>query len=57
MSTQDFIIDLFCRVDATMSDVPRHAQARLYPSELVTLALVFTRNGVGPRAFAPVAYP
>ncbi len=57
MSTQDFIIDLFCRVDATMSDVPKHAQASLYPSELVTLALLFALKGVGPRAFAPLAYP
>ncbi len=51
MTTQDFIIDLFCRVDTAMYDVPKHAQANLYPSELVTLALLFALKGVGPRAF------
>jgi hypothetical protein len=34
-----------------MHDVPKHAQANLYPSELVTLALLFALKGVGPRAF------
>jgi hypothetical protein len=57
MTTLDFIIDLFCRVDTTLQHVPKHAQASLYPSELVTLALVFALKGVGPRAFAPLAYP
>ncbi len=35
MTTVDFIIDLFCRVDTEMHDVPNHVQATLYPSELV----------------------
>jgi hypothetical protein len=51
MTTHDFIIDLFCRVDTTMQHVPKHAQASLYPSELVTLALLFALKGAGPRAF------
>jgi hypothetical protein len=51
MSTVDFIIDLFCRVDEAMLDVPKHPQAKLYPSEIVTLALLFALKGVGPRAF------
>jgi hypothetical protein len=34
-----------------MRDVPKHAQAALYPSELVTLALLFVLKGVGTRAF------
>src|SRR3712207_5263323 len=51
MTTLDFIIDLFCRVDTKMHDVPKHPQANLYPSELVTLALLFALKGVGPRAF------
>lgn len=29
MSTEDFIIELFCRVDDIMLDVPKHTQARL----------------------------
>ncbi len=51
MSTEDFIIGLFIRVDSMMADVPKHPQARLYPSEVVTLALLFARTGEGPRAF------
>ncbi len=51
MSSQDFIIDLFCRVDECMQHVAKHPQAKLYPSELVTLALLFALKGVGPRAF------
>jgi hypothetical protein len=51
MSTEDFIIGLFCRVDTVMGDVPNHPQARLHPSELVTLALLFALKGVGLRAF------
>ncbi len=51
MTTVDFITDLFCRVDTQMQDVPKHPQAKLYPSELVTLALLFALKGVGPRPF------
>ena len=51
MSTNDFIIGLFIRVDTTMAEVPKHPQAQLYPSEVVTLALLFALKGVGPRAF------
>jgi hypothetical protein len=51
MSTVDFIIDLFCRVDEAMMDVPKHPQAKLYPSEIVTLALLYALKGVGPRRF------
>ncbi len=51
MSTVDFITELFCRVDDEMLDVPKHSQANLYPSEIVTLALLFVLKGVGNRAF------
>src|SRR3712207_1254995 len=51
MTTLDFIIDLFCRVDTKMHDVPKHPHANLYPSELVTLALLVALKGVGPRPF------
>ncbi len=36
MSTEEFIITLFCQIDESMSDVPKHRQASLYPSEVVT---------------------
>ena len=51
MSTDDFIISLFVRVDSAMIAVPNHPQSQLSPSEVVTLALLFARKGGGPRAF------
>jgi hypothetical protein len=51
VTTEHFIIELFCRVDDAMRDVPKHSQANLYPSEVITLALVFALKGVGNRAF------
>src|SRR6059058_3682125 len=51
MPTVDFITALFCRVDDRMQDVPKHPQAHLYPSEVVTLAMLFALKGVGDRAF------
>jgi hypothetical protein len=51
MTTVDFITELFCRVDDRMPTQPKHPQARLYPSELVTIGLLFAIKGVGNRAF------
>ena len=51
MSTNDFITDLFCRIDDAMGDVRKHSQANLYPSEIATLGFLFALKGVGPRAF------
>ena len=51
MSTEDFIIELFIGVDSVMGDQPKHPDAHLYPSEFVTLGLLFALKGVGPRAF------
>jgi hypothetical protein len=34
-----------------MIGVSKHSQAKLYPSEVVTLAILFALKGVGPRAF------
>ncbi|MEJ2300117.1 MAG: hypothetical protein P8Y14_01290 [Anaerolineales bacterium] len=51
MTTEDFIITLFCRVDNAMPNAQKHSQASLYPSEVVTLAILFALKGVGNRAF------
>lgn len=51
MSTVDFITELFCRIDDVMHDVAKHSQASLWPSEIVTLGLLFALKGVGNRAF------
>jgi hypothetical protein len=51
MPTEDFIAELFCRVDDGMREVPKHSQASPYPSEIVTLGLLFAIKGVGNRAY------
>lgn len=51
MPTEDFIIELFCLVDDKMLNAPKHSQATLFPSEVVTLALLFALKGRGNRAF------
>ena len=51
MTTEDFITMLFCQIDDQMHDVPKHPQAALYPSELVTLGMLYAFKGVGERAF------
>ncbi len=51
MTTEDFIIELFCRIDDTMPDEPKDSQAKLYPSEIMTLGVLFALKGVGNRAF------
>lgn len=51
MTTQDFIIELFCKVDDQMQDVPKHPQANLWPSEVTTIGLLYAIKGVGNRAF------
>ncbi len=51
MTTEDFIIELFCRIDDAMKGIAKHSQASLYPSEIVTLGVLFALKGVGNRAF------
>ena len=51
MTTSDFIIELFYRIDEELKDVEKHPQAKLFPSEVVTIAFLFALKGVGNRAF------
>jgi hypothetical protein len=51
MTTVDFIIALFCQVDDHLSDIPKHPEAHLCPSEVVTLGLLHALKGGGNRAF------
>jgi hypothetical protein len=51
MTTIDFITELFCQVDDRMKGLPKHPQSRLWPSEVVTLAMLHALKGVGNRAF------
>lgn len=49
--TEDFITELFCRVDGAMAGERRHPLASLWPGEVVTLALLFAIRGGPGRAF------
>jgi hypothetical protein len=51
MTTLDIIIHIFCLVDDEMKDLPKHRQAKLYPSEVVTLGILFALKGGHFRAF------
>ena len=51
MATWDLIIALFYHVDEQLHDLPKHPEAHLWPSEVVTLGLLHTLKGVGNHAF------
>src|SRR5882672_12284360 len=50
-TTIDFITALFCQVDDHLAGLPKHPDARLWPSEVVTLGLLHALKGGGNRAF------
>src|SRR5882762_2740297 len=50
-TTIDFITALFYEVDEQMGTIPKHPEAHLWPSEVVTLGLLHALKGVGNRAF------
>ena len=54
MTTEDFITELFCHVDDELTEQGKnhkHNQAKLYPSEVVTLGLLYALKGCGQGAF------
>jgi hypothetical protein len=51
VATVDFLISLFCLVDDRLGPQPKHPQAHLWPSELVTIGLLFALKGGSFRAF------
>src|SRR5256885_2202561 len=51
MTTEEIIIGLFCRVDDRMGDVPWDPLAHLYPSELVTIGILYGTMGLSQSAF------
>jgi hypothetical protein len=51
MTTIDIIIQIFCIVDDEMKGIAKHPQAKLYPSELVTIGILFALKGGHFRAF------
>ena len=51
MTQENFIIELFCRVDDMLPKTQEHLQAKLSMSELVTLGLLFALKGTSQHAF------
>lgn len=51
MTTEDIIIHIFCTVDDEMGEVEKMPQAELYPSEVVTIGILFALKGGRFRAF------
>lgn len=51
MPIEDFIIDLFCRVDDQLGSLPRLPSEKLHRSELVTLGMLFALKGDSARDF------
>src|SRR5215475_11083989 len=50
-TTIELITALFYEVDEQMGTIPKHPEAHLWPSEVVTLGLLHALKGVGNRAF------
>jgi hypothetical protein len=51
MTTGDIILHIFCHVDDQLPLIERHPQTLLYPSELVTIGILFSLKGGSFRAF------
>jgi hypothetical protein len=47
----EFITALFYEVDEQIGAIPKHPEAHLWPSEVVTLGLLHALKGVGNRPF------
>ena len=52
MRTVEFITALFYEVDEQLRAIPKHPEAHLWPSEVVTLGLLHALKGGGNRAFS-----
>jgi hypothetical protein len=50
-TTIEFITALFCQVDDHLAGLPKHPEAHLWPSEVVTLGLLHALKGGGNRPF------
>jgi hypothetical protein len=51
MTTEDIILHIFYLVATSLPAMSRHSQAKLYPSELVTIGILFALKGGYFRAF------
>ena len=51
MTTEDIIIHIFCHVDNSVGPISKDPCAKLYPSEVVTIGILFALKGGHFRAF------
>ena len=51
MTRDDIILHIFYWVARALPGLPRHSQAKLYPSELVTIGILFALKAGYFRAF------
>ena len=51
MTTGDIILHIFCEVEDKLPNIEKHPQAKLYPSELVTIGILFALKGGFFRSF------
>ena len=51
MNIADFIIELYCKIDDTLPDLPQHPQALLSRNEVVTIGVLHAIKNVSRRAF------
>lgn len=51
LTTPDFIAELFCRVDDALPETRKDVRANLWPSEIVTLGMLFVLKGKSARTF------
>jgi hypothetical protein len=51
MTSQDFITELFCRVNDRLGPIEKHSQAKRHPSEIVNLRLLYVLKDCGQCAF------
>ena len=51
MTTEELIPALFYEVDEQLRTIPKHPEAHLWPSKVVTLGLLHALKGVGNRPF------
>ncbi len=45
MTTEEMIIHIFCIVDDRMDGIMKHSQAKLYPSQQVSIRILFALKG------------
>ena len=51
MTTEDIIMLIFCAVDDRLGKVSKERNAKLYPSEVITIGILFALKGGHFRAF------